>query len=284
MKRIYYLLPLLIVVLGVWSGLLYYNSHKITYDGINEGVSDTVTNKAKTTNITNGTVVDSGRKVTEATSVVVAESKSIIEKVGDVFNNTVGEIKDAVIKPNVLWNVSFASQAPLLNWDALHEEACEEASMIMVDHYYDKTALDNQIMENEIQASVAWQTKNGFKVDLTAAETKIVLKKLYNLDSDVVVKPTVEQIQKALTGERLVIVPAAGRQLGNPYFSGLGPRYHMFIIIGYDDAQKEFIVNDPGTKRGEKYRYSYDVLMNANHDWNNGDPEEGAKVMVFATP
>src|SRR5258708_5466847 len=34
--------------------------------------------------------------------------------------------------------IPFISQAPLLNWDKIHEDTCEEASVIMVRAYYNK--------------------------------------------------------------------------------------------------------------------------------------------------
>ncbi len=77
-----------------------------------------------------------------------------------------------------------------------------------------------------------------------------------------------------------IIVPMAGRDLGNPYFSGEGPWYHALVIIGYDKTS--FITNDPGTRRGEHYRYKYDVLMNAIHDWTGvkENIRDGRKVAL----
>jgi hypothetical protein len=81
-----------------------------------------------------------------------------------------------------------------------------------------------------------------------------------------------------------VIVPAAGRLLGNPYFTAPGPIYHMLILRGYT-ASNQFISNDPGTKRGESYVYSVDTIMNAMHDWNNGEEiTEGAKRVLVVYP
>ena len=54
----------------------------------------------------------------------------------------------------------------------------------------------------------------------------------------------------------------------------------MLVIIGYD--HNDFITNDPGTRRGQEYRYNQDVLLNAIHNWT-GIKEEtylGKKVMM----
>jgi hypothetical protein len=75
-----------------------------------------------------------------------------------------------------------------------------------------------------------------------------------------------------------VIVPTAGRMLGNPYFTGEGPWYHMLAVIGYDPSA--FIVHDVGTRRGANYRYNRDLFMKAIHDWTGVKERvsEGPKV------
>lgn len=66
--------------------------------------------------------------------------------------------------------------------------------------------------------------------------------------------------------------------LGNPYFTPPGPIYHMLVIKGYNLT--EFITNDPGTRRGADYVYSYQTLMKAIHDWNNGNVESGKSATI----
>ncbi|KKR45570.1 MAG: hypothetical protein UT82_C0026G0013, partial [Parcubacteria group bacterium GW2011_GWB1_40_14] len=90
---------------------------------------------------------------------------------------------------------------------------------------------------------------------------------------------TVDTIKRELAAGNPIIVPAAGRELGNPYFTSPGPLYHMLVIRGYTSDDK-FITNDPGTRRGEEYTYKFDILMNAIHDWNGGDVINGKKVII----
>lgn len=75
--------------------------------------------------------------------------------------------------------------------------------------------------------------------------------------------PTAADIIGELAAGRVILAPMNGRKLGNPYFSGEGPERHMLLIRGYDQASKEFITNDPGTKRGEGYRYGQETIMSA---------------------
>ena len=138
-------------------------------------------------------------------------------------------------------------------------------------------------MEEEIQKLVAWETGNGYKWDVTIGELLTIAEKNYQLHGRIIENVTAEDIRKELSNGHPVIAPTAGQLLGNPYFSGDGPPYHMIVIIGFD--AKGFITNDVGTKRGKDYRYDEATLMNAIHDWN-GSVEtitSGAKrVLVIA--
>lgn len=169
--------------------------------------------------------------------------------------------------------VLFAQQAPFGNWDAAHEEACEEASMIMAEKYFTKQKLDETIMEQELQKILAWESENGYAVDLTAEETVYILKQYYGLDARISREVTVDRIKYELAQGNLIIIPAAGRDLKNPNFKRPGPIYHMLVIKGYNGTQ--FITNDPGTRKGNGYRYAYNVLINAIHDWNHQLAEDG---------
>ena len=66
---------------------------------------------------------------------------------------------------------------------------------------------------------------------------------------------------------KLVIYPANGQMLDNPNFTEPGPIYHMLVITGYD--KDTFITNDPGTRNGFNYKYSYDTLEAANGTWDH---------------
>lgn len=163
--------------------------------------------------------------------------------------------------------VLFAPQAPFANWDELHNEACEEASMIMADVYFNDKPLSAHIMEQGILDLVKWETENGYSVDITAAEVVDILKKYFNLQGEIIDKVNPEKIKSLLDERKLIIVPAAGRLLGNPNYKSPGPLYHMLVIRGYDESRGEFITNDPGTRKGDGYRYKYQKFIKAIHDW-----------------
>ncbi|MDD5043375.1 MAG: C39 family peptidase [Patescibacteria group bacterium] len=177
--------------------------------------------------------------------------------------------------------VPFAPQAPFADWGMPYQEACEEASIIMAAKYFKDEPLDKNIMNDEILKLVEWE-KNyfGFWEDSTAENVVEILDKYYNVKARTSKEVSADKIKEELNKGNLIIVPTAGRLLDNPYFSGEGPAYHMLVIRGYD--RNEFITNDPGTKRGEGFKYKYDNLLNAVHDWN-GTKENiytGQKIMV----
>lgn len=151
----------------------------------------------------------------------------------------------------------------------------------MVQRYLTKGTLDADSAEAELQKIVAWETEHGYGYDVNMDELAEIARDFYGLEAEVVTNVTKEKIKEILASGSPVIIPAAGRQLGNPYFSGEGPWYHALTLIGYEGDT--FIANDPGTKRGQNYRYSADVIMNAIHDWT-GVKEEiatGRKAILI---
>lgn len=189
--------------------------------------------------------------------------------------------------------VPFTSQAPNANWDADHEEFCEEAAMLMVGRYYQGRGFANATdAENGLQAIKQWEIGHlGFYFDTTAAENATILTGIYGVHVELLVNPTITQIKTAIAAGHPVIVPSAGRQLGNPNFKTPGPIYHNLVIRGYT-ANGKFITNDPGTRKGEEYLYSEDVIMKAMHDWvpagsrivaTNGDVANGRKVVLVVS-
>jgi hypothetical protein len=181
--------------------------------------------------------------------------------------------------------VPFTSQAPYGVWDPLHEDACEEASFYMVHQFYAGTPegkIDPAVADPELQRMVHAEESLGLTPSITLAEAKDFLMKDTNTTSYILDNPTVGDIKLLISLGKPVIVPAAGRELGNPFFTGEGPLYHMLVIRGYTETT--FITNDPGTRMGENYAYDIDVLMAAIGDWNDGDPANGAKRIMYIDP
>jgi hypothetical protein len=181
--------------------------------------------------------------------------------------------------------VPFTSQAPHMNWEDPYGELCEEASSLMAAFYLqNKTIANADAADTELLKILDYEMqKFGYYKDTTASETAIILKDYFKLPESQVKllsNPTVTQIKENLASGKLVLVPAAGRMLPNPNFRSPGPLYHMFVIKGYT-RDGQFITNDPGTRKGADFLYYYNDVMDAMHDWNGGNVDQGQKIVII---
>lgn len=193
-------------------------------------------------------------------------------------------------------DVPFSPQAPFANWALPYQEACEEASVLLADRFYKGQNLSREEADKEMLAIIEWEKKNfGYYEHTTSEQTAEILRRYFGYKKvKVEYDITIDDIKRELSEGRPVIIPFAGRLLGNPYFRQPGPIYHMLVVKGYTEDGK-FITNDVGTKRGKDFLYDPDVLFNAIHDapesgsaWNDPAPEKyilaGRKAMVVVYP
>lgn len=193
------------------------------------------------------------------------------------------------LKPKVLLDVLFVSQAPIGNWDdPRQQDGCEEAASYMgmlwaMGNEAPKT-LEEQ--EKKIIEITGWEEEKYGSYRDTAVEDTVerIYRQYFKYDKVKVVKDiTVDKIKQELSMGNLVQVPADGRVLGNPYYTAPGPERHNLLITGYDEETGEFVTNDNGTRRGKSYRYKYEVMMSAIRDYPTGyhEPIRGDyKVMI----
>lgn len=182
--------------------------------------------------------------------------------------------------------VPFIVQAPSAQWDdERYQDACEEASMLMAHLWMsDKSAPSKKNTEKMLE-DLFTAEKEFFEdsLDISATDTAKFIRDHYGYSASVIEGATLFDLYNVLAEGNIVIAPTDGRKLGNPNFSGGGPERHMLVIIGYDLKKKEFITNDPGTRKGKGYRYKVDVLYNAIRDYETGHKEEikGVKKNVI---
>jgi hypothetical protein len=177
-----------------------------------------------------------------------------------------------------LLDMPFYSQAPFSNWDKIHEEMCEEASLLNAGMYLLGKKLSKDETEDEFAKMKKIEEKLfGNYKSTTASETKQFADVYFEgkLKVKIVDNPAIEQIETEIAAGNPVIVPLAGRDIGNPNFTPPGPVYHMLTIKGYDS--QNFITNDVGTRKGNSYVYRKDVIMKNIHDWDEKDIHLGEK-------
>lgn len=181
-------------------------------------------------------------------------------------------VSAAALPAKVLLPVPFLCQAPYGDWGQPWQNGCEEAAIIMAIHYINNYPLDKESGNQELLGLVKYQeVKWGGHEDLTAAQAVKLVKEYYKYNKlRLSYNFTVQDIKAELAQGNIVITPMAGRLLGNRYYTRPGPAYHYMLFKGYDDGAGEFITNDPGTKRGENFRYKYQTAFGAIRDFQSG--------------
>lgn len=198
-----------------------------------------------------------------------------------------------ILTEPVLHDVPFIAQAPLAQWnDPMFQDGCEEASILMAAVWagaIDPVRISSpDLASKEIIMLSEYQLEyDGEFRDRSANDTAHLMKEYFNyagirFETNI----TADDIIREITNGNIVIVPANGQVLGNPNFTSPGPERHMLVIRGWDPITGEFITNDPGTRRGEAYRYDKTVLYNAIRDYRTGyhvPIESVKKTMIVIT-
>lgn len=199
-------------------------------------------------------------------------------------NTNTNQPAPVVIPAKLNLAVPFTTQSPDAKWTEQDEESCEEASALIVHYYWQHKTFTTAIAKQELQAIVDFENVHyGKYKDTTAEQTAQFIKDIWGYKRvEVKYDITMDDIKREVAAGRPVILPAAGRMLGNPNFKSPGPLYHMLVVRGWTDDM--IITNDPGTRKGEGYQYQPDVLYNAIHDWNDGDVANGRKAIVVVWP
>ena len=164
--------------------------------------------------------------------------------------------------------VPFTPQAPEKNWEQPWQDACEEASVVMVDTLYQNKTLDTQEAQRRIlEIFTIKEQYFGASLDESVETLSSLINLFLPWEAQVVYSPTLNEIISELSQNRPVIAPVHGADLHNPHFYSDSVQYHMLVLSGYDPNTKEFITQEPGTQYGLDYRYPYDTIMNAivNH-------------------
>jgi len=207
-----------------------------------------------------------------------------------IVSSPVGSTANPSLPKKVKYDVPFAAQAPFGDWDdPRQQDGCEEASMLMAVRWARGEELTREEALSQILAFSAFEVeKHGGFHDTSASDTAAYSREFFGYEKIRVANDVLrEDIKRELARGNLVVVPADGTKLKNPYFTPPGPIRHMLVITGYDDAKGVFITNDPGTRRGEDFAYSYAVMEDAMLDYPTGyhEPiEELRKAMIVIEP
>lgn len=177
----------------------------------------------------------------------------------------------AQISPGLV--VPYILEVPAGTSGGYWKNACEEASFAMLEKYYTGKKTMN-VAEGKAFMIMLFNKQNalyGSNVNSDMAQSKYLINTFSSYSAKIIDNPTIAAIKSELNAGRPVITPHYGFDLRNKNipFLRTGTSYHMMVITGYDDAAKQFIVNDPGdTVDGQGYRYGYDLFMGTIHDYS----------------
>lgn len=172
-------------------------------------------------------------------------------------------------------SVPFTSQAPLAEWsDKRQQDGCEEASALMAMWLIkgQKAPAKAEARTQLLAISDFEKKKYGEYRDVSLSDMVAwIFKDYFKYEQVRLVKDvSLDDLKSELASGHVLLLPMNGQLLKNPYFTAPGPERHMILVYGYDAAKKEFMTNDPGTRRGAAYRYPEKVLFNAIRAYPTG--------------
>ncbi len=201
--------------------------------------------------------------------ILVEEEKNIPEFWWEITKDEIDKEENNVNIPSEInLKVPFFAQAPDWDWSLPWKEACEEASLALAFHFVNWDNLTKQEFKNDLTEMFDLQEEIFWKyIDTSIAETAELLESYYDYDNyEIIEEPTVDDLKRELTNWNPIIAPFAWKKLWNSYYTNGWPRYHMLVIVWYNDEQWVFITNDVWTSRWLNFPYEYDVIMNSLHD------------------
>jgi len=191
--------------------------------------------------------------------------------------------EDLPVRMNI--ELPFYPQAPYGDWDYPWQEACEEASVLLVANIYKGMNLDRAAFNEELLRLVDWEVDHfGWYEHTSVEDTAEMMELNYGLETVIHEDPSFEDMQRILAKGHLIIAPFAGRELKNPNFTAPGPVYHMAVIKGYDAEKNHLVAHDVGTRNGANYVYTQKIIENSLHDLNYEDMLSGDPRIIEVLP
>lgn len=163
--------------------------------------------------------------------------------------------------------MTFYSQAPFGDWSLPWQEACEESSALLIANTYFGRNWTRDQFNDEILKLVDWEMETfGHFEHTDMAETATILNDYLSLETITHENPTFDDFKEILSKGNFIVIPFSGQTLGNPFYTGSGPVYHVMVVKGYTKDGK-IITHDVGTRHGEDYVYSWATVEKSLHDY-----------------
>ena len=188
----------------------------------------------------------------------------------------------------VLLNTPFVSEAPDGIWTGPWKNACEEASIAMVENFYKGVFVADKNETKEFMKSLfsLQDEVYGSNANSDAKRSNYLIEQKASFSGVIIENPTIEQIKEEIRGGRPVIAFHRGFDLHNENipFLPTGSSFHSTVVIGYDDSKNIFLVNDPGDKEiDEPHHYEYNLYMLSLRDYNYANNKADGPARVIFT-
>jgi Peptidase_C39 like family len=161
--------------------------------------------------------------------------------------------------------VQFFSQAPGGDWGDPYQNACEEMSILLVDAFLNGNTNTYETIDTAVRSLTSYVQNFGYKESINVQQLQTIATNYLGRNSVILEYPNADDIERSIIAGYPVIVPLAGRNLGNPHFMGEGPWYHMLVITGYTETT--FVTQEVGTNFGANYEYAKEVILSNIHDF-----------------
>jgi hypothetical protein len=184
------------------------------------------------------------------------------------------------IPTSFILQVPFSAQAPTDNWN--RNEDCEETSLVMVNAFLTGNR-ENELTASSTQEAIniikKWEQANlGYNANTGADATTKMAQNALRLRVRQIKDYTETDLKTELINEHPILLPINAKLLGSPQYLENGPTYHMIVIRGF--RGDIFIVNDPGTDRGNGNEYSFAILRKASADWINATKKMDSSTKI----
>lgn len=198
--------------------------------------------------------------------------------------------EDVIPKANkVIIPVPYISEAPEGDWSGNWVNACEEATIAMVEAFYmgEKSVSIASAKATLLKLFKEEDELYGSNKNADAKQIQEIITFHSSFNATIKSNPTQKDIKNEIDEGRPVISLHRGFDLKNPNipFSPTKSSYHTVVIVGYDDVSKEYITHDPGDDTdGPGHRYDYDLFMNSIHDYTHAtDKADGIPKVIFTS-
>ncbi len=180
--------------------------------------------------------------------------------------------------------VPYVSQVPDGDWVAPWDKACEEASLTMVQAFYDgKSSISYAEGKQRMRTLITWEDEHLQKNnDTSGEETVQIIENNLTFSAKLEQNPTLDEIKDELRNQRPVIALVSMSLFYPNPLDTQKDLYHVVVLNGLNETKGTFMLQDPAKEEAKEY--SYTTVMNALRDYESSTRKAtGAPAVIFTS-